>query len=325
MPHALPRALRHAAFVTVAAALAAAGFAASAQAMDKVRVGAPNGTAFMFDQTDVGIAQGFFKKHGVEVEKVGFAGGAKLQQAMAAGSIEMATSASTDVLFIAKGVPERAVAVYGGAPTSLAIIVRMDGSVKKPADLKGQKIGVTTPGSLTQWLAQQFAKHEGWGENGVTTVPVGGMSSEISALLTKQVGGIVGPIEAGVSLESKGKAKNLVNFGPILPDFVTYLMYASGPEMKNHPEAVKAFIAGWFETIAFMKSHKAELVKILAKVMNVSPEIAGRIYEIEMPGCTDDGHFDPAKMQTLVSVLVEPKLGKKVDPKSLYTTAFLPH
>ncbi len=173
----------------------------------------------------------------------------------------------------------------------------MDGSVKAPADLKGKKIGVSTPGSLTNWLAHQFAIHQGWGEDGITSVPVGGMSSEISALITKQVDGIVGPIEAGVKLESEGRAKNLIDFGQILPDFMTYLMFARHDTMTKRPDAVKGFIAGWFETVAYMKAHKDETVKILAGVMKISPEIAGRIYDIEMTGCTDDGHFDPQSMQ----------------------------
>ena len=316
---------RRTVMATLAAGLAALGLAAPALAIDTVRVGAPNASAFMFAATDVGVRAGMFKKHGIEVEKIGFQGGAKLQQAMAAGSIDMATTGSTDVLFTAKGVKEKAVAVFGGAPSSLAIIVRMDGSINAPADLKGKKIGCTTPGSLTNWLAHQFALHQGWGEAGITSVPVGGMSSEISALITKQVEGIVGPIEAGVKLESEGRAKNLVNFGTILPEFVTYLMFANEKAMNEHPDAVRAFIAGWFETVAYMKKNKDATLKILGDVMKMPPEMAGKIYDIQIDGFTDDGHFDPKKMQWLVSHLVEPKLGgRKVDPSTLYTEAFLP-
>ncbi len=317
--------LRHAAAVALAAGLAAAGFAAPGQAMDKIRVGAPNGSAFMFTATDIGIAKGIFKKHGIEVQKVGFQGGAKLQQAMAANSIDMATTGSTDVFFTAKGVSEKAVATFGGAPSSLAIIVRMDGSIKSPNDLKGKKIGSTTPGSLTTWLGRQFAKHQGWGEDGIVSVPVGGMASEISALITKQVDGIVGPIEAGVKLESEGRGKNLVNFGDILPDFVTYLMFATDKAMTAHPDAVKAFIAGWFESVAFMKKNKEATLNILSHVMKMPEAMAGKVYDVQIDGFTDDGHFDPKKMQWLVDHLVEPKLGgKKIGASTLYTEAFLP-
>jgi ABC-type nitrate/sulfonate/bicarbonate transport system substrate-binding protein len=324
MRAAYPDPRLHAAAIAVALC-AMVGCAAPGQAMDKIRVGAPNAAAFMFTPTEVGIHEGIFKKHGVEVEAIGFEGGAKLQQGMAANSIDLATTGSTDAVFAAKGVSEKAVATFGGAPSSLSIIVRMDGSIKGPADLKGRKIGATTPGSLTEWLAHQFALHQGWGENGIVSVPVGGMGAEISALITKQVDGIVGPAEAGIKLESEGRAKNLVNFGEILPDFVTYLMFATQTAMTDHPGAVKAFIAGWFETVAYMKKNKQDTLKILAGVMKMPPQMAGKIYDLEIDGFTDHGRFDAKKMQWLVSHLVEPKLGgKKVDASTLYTEAFLP-
>jgi ABC-type nitrate/sulfonate/bicarbonate transport system substrate-binding protein len=200
----------------------------------------------------------------------------------------------------------------------------MDGSIKAPADLKGRKIGSSTPGSLTEWLGQRFALHEGWGENGIVSVPVGGMGAEISALITKQVDGIVGPTEAGIKLESEGKAKNLVNFGPILPDFVTYIMFASQKAMTEHPKDVRAFIAGWFDTIRYMKKNKQATVTLLAGVMKLPPAMVAKVYDAEIDGFTDNGHFDVKKIEWLVSHLVEPKLGgKKVDVASLYTEAFL--
>ncbi len=312
-------------FAFLATCTAMVSVANHSHAMDKIRVGVPNGTAFMFAMIDVGIANGTFEKHGIDVEKIAFEGGGKLEQAMAAGSVDIAATGSTDLLFTAKGVPEKAIAVFGGAPYSLGIIVRMDNSIRTPADLKGKKIGASTPGSLTEWLAYQFAIHQGWGQNGITAVPVGAMSAEIAALLTKQVDGIVGPTEAGVGLEAKGQGKNLVNFGDILPHFLTYMMLATDTVMKDHPQAVRGFVAGWFQTVAYMKKNKQASVAILAKVMHQSPEITAKIYDLEMPGCTDNGRFDPAKMKDLYETLIAPKLGgKQVAVSSLYTESFLP-
>jgi len=312
-------------FAFLATCTAMVSVANHSHAMDKIRVGVPNGTAFMFAMIDVGSATGIFEKRGIDVEKIAFEGGGKLEQAMAAGSVDIAATGSTDLLFTAKGVPEKAVAVFGGAPYSLGIIVRTDNSIRTPADLKGKKIGASTPGSLTEWLAHQFAIHQGWGQNGITAVPVGAMSAEIAALLTKQVDGIVGPTEAGVALEAKGQAKNLVNFGDVLPHFITYMMLATDSAMKDHPRDVRAFVAGWFQTVAYMKKNKQASVAILAKVMHISPEITSKIYDLEMPGCTDSGHFDPKAMQDLYKTLIAPNLGgKQVEVSSLYTESFLP-
>lgn len=317
--------LSHKGLGLLVACLAVMSVADQSHAADKLRVGVPNGTAFMFAMIDVGLATGTFQKAGVDVEKIAFEGGGKLEQAMAAGSIDMAATGSTDLLFTAKGVPEKAVAVFGGAPYSLGIIVRSDNSIRTPADLKGKKIGASTPGSLTEWLAHQFAIHQGWGPDGITAVPVGAMSAEIAALLTKQVDGIVGPTEAGVSLEAKGQGKNLVNFGDVLPHFITYMMMATDTAMKDRPKDVRAFVAGWFQTVAYMKKNKAASIAILGKVMNTPPDITSKIYDLEMPGCTDNGHFDPSAMKDLYTTLIAPGLGgKQVEISSLYTESFLP-
>jgi len=309
----------------VMACVAMISLAHSSHAMDKLRIGVPNGTAFMFAIVDLGVSTGMFEKRGIDIEKIAFEGGGKLEQAMAAGSVDIAATGSTDLLFTAKGVPEKAVAVFGGPPYSLGIIVRMDGSIKAPADLKGKKIGASTPGSLTEWLAHQFAIHQGWGHDGITAVPVGAMSAEIAALITKQVDGIVGPTEAGVALEVKGQGKNLVNFGDILPHFITYMMLASDSVMKNHPNDVRAFVAGWFDTIAHMRKNKEASVAVMAKVMHTSSEIVSKIYDLEMPGCTDSGNFDKSAMKSLYETLIAPNLeGKQIEISSLYTGAFLP-
>ena len=46
--------------------------------------------------------------------------------------------------------------------------------------------------------------------------------------------------------------------------------------INSNPEAVRAFLKGWYDSIAFMKSHKAESVPIAAKVMGYTPRVAER-------------------------------------------------
>jgi len=65
------------------AALAAAalvGLMASAHAADELRVGTPEGTAYVFTPIDVGNGAGIFEKHGLAVEKLNFAGGEDLRR-----------------------------------------------------------------------------------------------------------------------------------------------------------------------------------------------------------------------------------------------------
>ena len=52
-------------------------------------------------------------------------------------------------------------------------IVRADSPYKTVADLKGKRIGVTTLGSLTEWLTRKLSQQQGWGPNGIEVMPLG--------------------------------------------------------------------------------------------------------------------------------------------------------
>jgi NitT/TauT family transport system substrate-binding protein len=297
----------------------------TAHAADELRVGTPEGTAFMFAVLDVGNGTGIFAKHGLTVEKLNFAGGGKIGEAMAAGAVDLTVSGNTDMAFAAKGAPEKAVAMTTAAPVEMSIIVRMDGEVAKPDDLKGKAIGVTSPTSLTSWLALAFARNHGWGPEGVKRVYIGSMTSEVAGLLTKNVDAIVGPVEGGYLLEAKGQAKPLLTFGDMTV-FMTHLIYAHDDLIKNRPDALRRFLVAWFETIQYMRGHKDETIRLTEPATKLPPDIASKVYDLEMPAMSTTGRFDEkalaATMQSFLDVGVLDKLPD--NPKALYTEEFLP-
>src|SRR5262245_42575523 len=63
--------------------------AGAALALDKVRLGKAVPNSFAFSATEVGIAAKIFEKEGIEVEVTSFRGDAQLQQALAAGSLDV--------------------------------------------------------------------------------------------------------------------------------------------------------------------------------------------------------------------------------------------
>jgi len=88
---------------------------------------------------------------------------------------------------------------------------------------------------------------------------------------------------------------------------------------------VRAFLAGWFETVAWMRQNKDESVKLAAPVMHKAPEIASRAYDEVMPSLSDTGKFDPKALKVLARSFVEMKLlPNEPDMSKLYTEKFLP-
>jgi len=92
-----------------------------------------------------------------------------------------------------------------------------------------------------------------------------------------------------------------------------------------NPEALRAFLAGWFDTIAYMKTHKAESVAISAKVLNLSEAVIGRVYDEQIGAFNTDGTFDPKAVAVLKKSYIEMGLLKDTpDDKEMFTTQFVP-
>jgi NitT/TauT family transport system substrate-binding protein len=294
-----------------------------ASAADKLRVGKAVAEAFSFVPLDVGIRQGIFQKHNVEIEATAFAGDARMQQAMASDSINIALGSGPAMAFIAKGAPVKAVAAMAGPPLLLAIIVRPNGP-KTVADLKGKTIAVSTAGSLTYWLVSETSRRQGWGPLGIKIAPMGAVQGQIAALKRGDIDGMITDIGNAFELERRGDARVLVRFNDI-KDFHIHVIFATDKLIASNPTALRNFLAGWFETIAYMRSHKAETVKIAMEVMDKDEQISNRVYDELMPMFSDNGKFDPKALQTLAKSYVELKLlPSEPDMSKLYTEAFLP-
>ena len=91
----------------IAAALIGAGVA---DAADRVRVAKPQGNVWTFLPLDVGVEQKLFAREGLEIEAADMGGDARVQQALAAGSVEFGIGSGPGMAFAAKGAPAMAVA-----------------------------------------------------------------------------------------------------------------------------------------------------------------------------------------------------------------------
>jgi NitT/TauT family transport system substrate-binding protein len=107
--------------------------------------------------------------------------------------------------------------------------------------------------------------------------------------------------------------------------FITHVIFARDVLIKKHPELVRAFLTGWFDTIAYIKKHKKITVAITAKAIGISPSIGSRVYDQELGGFSTNGVFDRKGLATLRKSFVQMGLLKKVPSDNvLFTTQFVP-
>ena len=311
----------YAAAIAVAIAIGAAN---PALALDKLRVGKAIALPFDFTPVDIGMAKGFFQQHGLELDIAAFAGSAKLQQALGADAIDIGLGSGPELAFVAKGNTDLGICAYAG-PVNLVLVVRPDAGVDKVADLKGKRITVSTVGSLTDWVVRETSRQQGWGNDGIAVTPLGTNEAQVAALRAKETDGLAVDPAGAYELEEKGAGKIVLHFSTIAPDFINHVTYATNRMIAEHPDQLKAFLAAWFETVAWMKAHKDETVELAAPVMHQSLEITARDYDDTMPTFSDTGKFEPKPLAVLARSFVQMgALPDEPDMSKLYTERFLP-
>jgi ABC-type nitrate/sulfonate/bicarbonate transport system substrate-binding protein len=100
------RCLIAASFLLASGAILAPG----ATAAETLRVGKAVPEAFSFVPLDIGMRKGLFAKQGLDIESIAFTGDARMQQAMASDSLDIALGSGPAMAFIVKGAPIKAVA-----------------------------------------------------------------------------------------------------------------------------------------------------------------------------------------------------------------------
>src|SRR5438445_1446850 len=214
--------LRRGALIGLLAALALWP-AGAAFGLDKIRLGKAVPNSFAFGATEVGIEAKIFEAEGIEVEVTSFRGDAQLQQALAAGGVDVGLGSGPGLGFRAKGAPAIGVAAMYGPPANLALVLPFASPIRTLADLKGKRIGVTTAGSLTDWLVRELSRQQGRGSDGIQIVALGQMQARLAAMDRGELDGLVLEAANGYELEELGRNRNLILFGDIVKHFYTHL------------------------------------------------------------------------------------------------------
>jgi NitT/TauT family transport system substrate-binding protein len=306
-----------------------AGFGAvvpmNALAMDQVRVGKSVEIAFTFIQPDVGIDAKIWPKYNIDPTITNFAGDAKMMQALTAGSIDFGLGSGPSLSFMAKGVPAKGVAAFFGAPINISVIVKYDSPIKSVADLKGKKIGITTAGSLTEWLTRRLALWQKWNQDEITTVSLGSFSAQTAALRSGQIDAVMSSTEAGDTLEERKVGRNLINAAQFVPDFHGMVIFARDELIKDRSDLVQRFVNGFFASVAYIKAHKEQTIEVGQRVLGMSKQTLDRAYTAEVPEMSDDGQFKPKAVSVLKESFIEMKvLDRSPGDDTMFTTQFVP-
>jgi NitT/TauT family transport system substrate-binding protein len=142
----------------VAVLLAPAGLFAQTKNLRKIHVGVPAvsmGNMIIFFTKEAKL----FEKHGLDAEVVVMQGSGIASRALVAGSVQTSPIATPTVMNAVLAGSDMVILAHTMPGVVQSLMVRPE--IKRPEDLKGKTIGVTTFGSLTDFLVRYLAKKKG--------------------------------------------------------------------------------------------------------------------------------------------------------------------
>jgi NitT/TauT family transport system substrate-binding protein len=219
-----------------------------------------------------------FEKNGLDVETVLLRGSGQTSQAMVSGSLFAASVASPAVMLANLNGADLANVAHGIAAQGSKLMVRPE--IRKPADLRGKKIGVSSLGSAGDLIFGYVLRKYGIDANReINFLAVGNTGERLNALLNGAVDGADLTYPADVQAERKGfhalldAKKELV--------YPTASMVTRRKTIREDRETVMRLVRSYVEGVAFLKQNKEFSKKVLAKYLrNNDPEYLEGAYVI---------------------------------------------
>jgi ABC-type nitrate/sulfonate/bicarbonate transport system substrate-binding protein len=232
--------------------------------------------------SDVGQRAGIFKKHGLALELLYTQGSGETQQAVIAGSVEIAVSVGVMGVLSAysKGAPVRIIGAEMTGAGDLFWYVRADSPIRTLADADGKTIAYSTNGSSTHGVVTAFVKQ--YLPNAKPT-PTGGPAATLTAVMSGQVGvGWAAP-PFGLDQLDRNEIRQIATGNDTLFKGQTVrLLITTAANLSSRKKVIERYIAAYRETVDWMYSDAAAL-KTYADFAGITEAKAKRIRDQYFP------------------------------------------
>lgn len=151
------------------------------------------------------------------------------------------------------------------------VITRADSPINTVHDLRGRKLGFSRPGSASQGILNLMLERAGVRD--VQWVATGPMGDTWTAVR----GGVVDagwsqdPMAAGLVL--KGEAKVVVRAAEYVPDYFSDFVLVRQDFARQHPQAVRGFLATLDRTSRYIAANWQELIPTFAAYFGDAEDI----------------------------------------------------
>jgi NitT/TauT family transport system substrate-binding protein len=325
-------------FRRLAIALAALTISSGVAMAQKVSVAVGGASCLCYLPTVLAKQLGEYEKAGVQVDLIEFKGGSEALKAVIGGSADVVSGYFDHCVNLAvKNQNLQAFVVYDRFPGfALVVSPKHASEVKSIKDLANKKVGVSAPGSSTDFFLKYILSKNGVDPNSVGVIGVGLGSTAIAAMEQ-------GTIDAAIMLDPavtilQGNAKDLrilvdtrsqkdtlSVFGGEYPGGA---LYTKGEWIASHEKEVQGMTNAIVNTLKWIHSHTPEEIadKMPAEYVGKDKALYVAALKNTLPMYSLTGKMDPKGAEAVLAVFAqssEAHRNGKIDLSKTYTNKYV--
>ncbi|MGA7805702.1 ABC transporter substrate-binding protein [Bradyrhizobium sp.] len=312
------------------------GLAAAASSRITVAVG--GGACLCYLPTVLAKELGEFDKAGVSVELVDLKGGSDALRAVLGGSADVVSGYFDHCVNLAARKQElQAFVVYDRYP-GLVLVVSPShtNEIKSIKDLAGKKVGVSAPGSSTDFFLKFLLKKNGLDPASTAVIGVGLGATAVAAMEQGQIDAAV-MLDPSVTVlqgkhpdleilaDTRTQTDTLALFGGEYPGGA---LYSTTAWVASHETEVQALTNAIVSTLAWIHAHTPEevMAKMPEEMVGKDKALYLAALKNTIPMYSETGKMDPKGADAVLAVFSEgsPDVAKaNVDVSKTYTNKFV--
>jgi NitT/TauT family transport system substrate-binding protein len=309
-----------------------------AAAQSKVTIAVGGGACLCYLPTVLAKQLGEYDKAGLSVELVDLKGGSDALKAVLGGSADVVSGYFDHCVNLAAKKQElQAFVVYDRYPGLVLVVSpKHTDEIKSIKDLAGKKVGVSAPGSSTDFFLKYLLKKNGLDPTSASVIGVGLGATAVAAMEQGQIDAAV-MLDPSVTVlqgnykdlrilsDTRTQKDTMAVFGGEYPGGA---LYSTTAWVKSHEKEVQGLTNAIVNTLKWIHTHSPE--DVMAKM---PPETVGKNKELYLaalkntiPMYSETGAMDPKGAAAVLAVFSEssPAIAKaNIDVSKTYTNKYV--
>lgn len=309
-----------------------------AAAQSKVTVAVGGGACLCYLPTVLAKQLGEYEKAGLNVELVDLKGGSDALKAVLGGSADVVSGYFDHCVNLAAKKQElQAFVVYDRYPGLVLVVApSRTNDIKSVKDLAGKKVGVSAPGSSTDFFLKYMLKKNGLDPAGTAVIGVGLGATAVAAMQQGQIDAAVmldpsvtvlqgGHKDLRILSDTRTQKDTLDTFGGEYPGGA---LYSTAAWIKGHEKETQALTNAILATLAWIHSHSPEeiMAKMPEEMVGKNKELYLAALKNTIPMFSETGRMDPKGADAVLAVFSvgSPEVANaKIDVSKTFTNKFI--